>query len=141
MERIPEFVGNHVLLVAAFFAVAGMLLYTEIARARAGGSALSPFAATRLLNDGDALVLDVRDEKEFKAGHVLNAKNVPVGQMDQRLHELQKYKGRDVLVYCDSGMRTSRAIARLRKEGFEKLHTLAGGLTAWEKASLPTVTR
>lgn len=141
MERIPEFIGNHTLTAAAFVAVLGMLLYTEWARIRASGSSLSPFAATRMFNDGDTLVLDVRDEKEYKAGHVLNAKNVPVGSLDQRLHELQKYKQRDVVVYCDNGMRTSKAMGRLKKEGFEKLHTLAGGLAAWEKASLPTVTR
>ena len=141
MERIPEFVGNHLLLFAAFLGVLGMLIYTEWTRAKAGNTALSPFAATRLLNDGDALVLDVRDEREYKGGHVLNAKNVPVGSIDQRLHELTKYKSRDVLVYCDNGMRTARAVARLKKEGFEQVHTIDGGLAAWEKASLPTVTR
>ena len=141
MERIPEFVGNHLLLFAAFFAVLGMLVYTEWTRAKGSASALSPFAATRLLNDGDAVVLDVRDEREYKSGHVLNAKSVPVGAMDQHMHELVRHKGRDVLVYCDNGMRTARAVARLKKEGFEKVHTLAGGLAAWEKASLPTVTR
>ena len=141
MERIPEFVGNHLLLFAAFFAVLGMLIYTEWTRAKGSAASLSPFAATRLLNDGDAVVIDVRDEREYKSGHVLNARSVPVGAMDQHMHELKKYKGRDVLVYCDNGMRTSRAVARLKKEGFEKVHTLAGGLVAWEKASLPTVTR
>ena len=141
MDRIPEFFGNHLLLFAAFFAVLGMLIYTEWTRLKTGNTALSPFAATRLINDGEALVVDVRDEKEYKTGHVLGAKSVPVGSMDQRMHELQKHKGRDVLVYCDNGMRTARAVARLKKEGFDKVHTIAGGLAAWEKASLPTVTR
>lgn len=140
MDRIPEFIGNHPLLFAAFFAVLGMLVYTEWTRARGSATSLSPFAATRLLNDGGALVVDVRDEKEYKSGHVINAMSVPVGAMDQHLHQLQKHKERDVLVYCDNGMRTSRAVARLKKEGFSKVHTLAGGLVAWEKASLPTVT-
>ena len=141
MDRIPEFVGNHPLLFAAFFAVLGMLVYTEWTRIKGAATSLSPFAATRLLNDGGAIAVDVRDEKEYKAGHVLNAMSVPVGSIDQRLHELKRHKDRDVLVYCDNGMRTSRAVARLKKEGFEKVHTLAGGLAAWEKASLPTVTR
>ena len=57
MERIPEFFGNHLLLFAAFFAVLGMLIYTEWMRVKAGNTALSPFAATRLLNDGNALVV------------------------------------------------------------------------------------
>jgi len=57
------------------------------------------------------------------------------------LHELERYKSKDVVVYCDNGMRTQRVIGKLRKNGFEKLHTIAGGLAAWEKANLPTVTK
>ena len=141
MAQISEFIGNHTLLFVAFFAVLGMLIYTEWTRIKGAGTSLSPFAATRLVNTGDALLLDVRGASEYKAGHVLNALNVPVGDIDKRLHELQKFKQKDVLVYCDNGMRTTRALARLRKDGFENLHTLAGGLTAWEKANLPVSTK
>lgn len=139
MGQIVEFIGNHTLLFVAFFAVLGMIIFTEWSRIKGAGNALSPFAATRMVNEGEALLLDVRGAGEYKTGHVLNAMNVPVGEIDKRLHEIQKYKQKDVLVYCDNGMRTSRAVARLRKEGFENLNTLAGGLTAWEKASLPVV--
>lgn len=139
MDQFIEFVGNHTLLFIAFFAVLGMIIYTEWTRFQGAASALSPFAATRLVNEGEALLIDVRGASEFKTGHVLNAMNVPVADIDKRLHELTKYKEKDVLVYCDNGMRTTRAIGRLKKEGFSKLHSLAGGLTAWEKANLPVV--
>ena len=141
MSQILEFVGNHPLLFVAFFATLGMLVYTEWTRIAAAGSALSPFAATQLVNDGGGLFVDVRDEKEYKSGHLINARNFPLAKLEERMHELEKLKGRDLVVYCDNGMRTSRATAKLRKRGFEKLYTLAGGLTAWEKASLPVVTR
>ena len=140
MNQILEFVGNHPLLFVAFGATLGMLVWTEWTRVRSAATALSPYAATQLVNGGDALFVDVREEKEYKAGHLLNAKNFPVSKLDERMHEIEKLKGRDLVVYCDNGMRTSRATAKLRKQGFEKLHTLAGGLTAWEKASLPVVT-
>ena len=139
MGQIFEFISNNPLLFVAFFAVLGMILYTEWSRIKGSGTVLSPFAATRLVNSGDALLLDVRGAAEYKTGHVLNAMNVPVGEIDKRLHELTKFKEKDVLVYCDNGMRASRAIARLKKEGFENLNTLGGGLVAWEKASLPVV--
>lgn len=141
MAQIIEFVGNHPLLFVAFGATLGMLVWTEWTRIRASATTLSPYAATQLVNGGDALFVDVRDEKEYKSGHLLNAKNFPVAKLDERLHELEKLKGRDLVVYCDNGMRTTRATAKLRKHGFEKVHTLAGGLTAWEKASLPVVTK
>lgn len=141
MGQLVEFVGNHTLLFVALFAVLGMIVYTEWTRFQGAGSALSPFAATRLLNDDEAVLIDVRNESEYKTGHVLNARSIPLSDFDKRLHELQKFKDRDVVVYCDNGMRTSRALGKLKKAGFSRLHTINGGLVAWEKASLPTVTR
>lgn len=141
MNQIIEFVGNHTLLILAFFATLGMLLYSEFMRISTASSALSPYAATALMNEGSAVLLDIREEKEFKNGHVLNAKNFPMTKLDARMHEIDKFKTRDVVVYCESGMRSSRAIAKLKKNGFEKLHNLQGGLAAWEKANLPTVTK
>jgi len=141
MNQFIEFVGNNLLLFVAFGATLGMLLFTEWTRFRGAATTLSPFAATQLVNDGDALFVDVRDEKEYKSGHLLNARNFPVAKFDERMHEIEKLKDRDLVVYCDNGMRTTRATAKLRKQGFEKLHTLGGGLAAWEKASLPVVTK
>lgn len=141
MDQIIEFVGNHPLLFIAFFATLGMLVYTEYMRIAGSSAQLSPFAATQLMNDGDTIVVDVRDENEYKSGHVLNARNLPVSKLDERMHEIEKYKERDIVLYCDSGMRTTRASAKLKKNGFAKLHVIAGGLTAWEKANLPTVTK
>lgn len=141
MEQFFEFVGNHPYLWMAFAAVLGMIIYTEYSRIATGVQGLSPFAATQMLNTGDALVVDVRDEKEYKAGHVLNARNLPVSSLDKRLVEIDKYKDKDVVLYCDNGMRAARAASRLKKGGFTKLHTIAGGMGAWEKANLPTVTK
>ena len=141
MSQIIEFVGNHPLLFVGFFATLGLLIYTEWTRIAAAASSLSPFAATQLVNGGDAVFVDVRDEKEYKSGHVLNARSFPLAKFDERMHEIEKLKDRELVVYCDNGMRTQRATAKLKKRGFEKLHVLAGGLGAWEKASLPLVTK
>lgn len=141
MSQIIEFVGNHTLLIVAFFVTLGMLVYTEYMRATTASTALSPFEATQLMNSGNAIFLDVREESEFKAGHLLNARSMPVGKLDERMHEIEKFKDREVVVYCESGMRASRAIAKLKKNGFTALHALSGGLVAWEKANLPTVTK
>jgi len=140
LERLIEFAGNNPLLFAGFFGVLGLIIFTEYTRIFSGLKALSPFAATRLLNDGDALIIDVRNEKDFKSGHVLNARHVPLSSMDKYLHELEKHKDKDVVVYCDNGMLAQRAGSRLRKNGFTRLHTIAGGLKEWEKANLPVVT-
>jgi rhodanese-related sulfurtransferase len=141
MSQIIEFIGNHTLLFIAFLVTLGMLVYTEYMRLTTANTALSPFEATQKMNAGEAIILDVRDESEYKKGHLLNARSMPVNKLDERLHEIEKYKDREVVVYCDSGMRASRAIGKLKKSGFTKIYSLAGGLVAWEKASLPTVTK
>lgn len=141
MQQIIEFITNHPLLIAAFAAVLGMLIFTEYTRFFSGIPNLSPYAATQLLNDGDALFLDVRDEKEFKGGHIKGARSIPVKELDQQIHDIEKHKERDVVVYCDNGMRASRVTGKLKKLGFTKLSTIAGGLTQWEKANLPLVSK
>lgn len=141
MAQIIEFIGNHTLLFIAFFMTLGMLVYTEYMRLSTANSALSPYDATQKMNTGESIFIDVRDESEFKSGHLLNARSMPVSKFDERLHEIEKFKQKDIVVYCDSGMRASRAIGKLKKAGFSNLFTLAGGLVAWEKANLPTVTK
>lgn len=141
MDQIVEFFGNHTLLFVGFFATLGMLVFTEYTRLAGGLKSLTPFVATRMLNDGEVTFVDVRDESEFKAGHVQNARNLPLNKLDERVHEIDKLKEKPLVLYCDNGMRTSRAATKLRKNGFTQLHSLAGGLTAWEKANLPTVKR
>lgn len=141
MSQIIEFVGNHTLLFVAFFVTLGMLIYTEYMRLTSANTQLSPFEATQKMNEGQSVFLDVRDENEYKAGHLLNARSMPVNKLAERIHEIEKYKEKDLVIYCDNGMRTSRAVSKLKKSGFTQLHTLAGGLVAWEKANLPTVSK
>ena len=101
MNQIIEFVGNNPLLFVAFGATLGMLLWTEWTRFSSSATTLSPYAATQLVNGGDAVFVDVRDEKEYKSGHLLNARNFPVAKLDERMHEIEKLKDRGLVVYCD----------------------------------------
>ncbi len=139
MSQVFEFISNNPLLFAGFAAVLGMIIFYEYTRFASGLTRLSPFQATQLLNDGEAMFLDVRDDKEYKSGHVINARHVPLGSMDKFMHELEKHKDKDVVVYCDNGQRSLKAGARLRKNGFTRLHVIAGGINEWQKANLPTV--
>lgn len=141
MEQYIEFFGNHPFLFGALGLTMGMILYTEYLRASAAGSSLSVNEATRLQNDGDAVFLDIRDNQAFKNGHLIDAKNIPLKSLDGKLSELSKHKDKPVIVYCENGMRSGKACSVLRKAGFEKVYLINGGLAAWEKASLPVVTK
>jgi rhodanese-related sulfurtransferase len=89
-----------------------------------------------LIND-DALVLDVREDKEWAEGHIPNAKHIPLGQLSKRISELDKYKDKPIVVSCRSGHRSATACRTLKKDGFEQTHNLMGGIIAWENANLP----
>lgn len=121
------------LYIATAVASGAMLVWPAFRRA--GGSSLSPQDATLMINRHDAVVLDLRAADEFGRGHVINARNVPLGQLEGRAGELQKYKSKPVIV-CEEGVRASGAAA-LRKLGFEKVYTLSGGVAAWQQAGLP----
>lgn len=132
--NIVKFVTDNVFLIGVALVSGGMLVWPALRRG-SGGPAVSPQDATLMINRQDALVLDVRGPEDFGKGHVLNARNVPLAQLEGRAGELQKYKARPVIV-CEDGAR-SGAAATLRKAGFEKVYTLAGGIAAWQQAGLP----
>lgn len=101
------------------------------------GGSVSPNEAIMLINRGNALVLDVREDVEFAIGHIADAKHIPLSQLASRLNELQKWKDKPVVVNCQSGARSAKACAVLGKNGFTQVSNLAGGLAAWQAAKLP----
>ncbi len=141
MGQLIEFIGNHPVPVLAFMATLGLLSFLEYQRLFSGTKALGPFVATQMLNSGEAILVDVRSDGEYKNGHIINARSMPVNNLDKHIHELEKYKEKDIVLYCDTGMRASKAAGKLKKNGFTRLNTIAGGLSAWEKASLPVVSK
>lgn len=76
-----------------------------------------------------AQLIDVREPQEFKKGHILGARNIPITQMRQRLIELRKDK--PVYLYCQSGSRSARAGQLLHKKGYEDINQLKGGFKKW----------
>ncbi|MYL33501.1 rhodanese-like domain-containing protein [Pontibacillus yanchengensis] len=77
-----------------------------------------------------AQLIDVREPNEFKAGHILGARNIPVTQLKQRLQEIRPDK--PVYLYCQNQTRSSRAANVLHKKGYDQLHVLQGGFKKWD---------
>jgi rhodanese-related sulfurtransferase len=135
---VGQFLLDHIALVALFLASGAMLVWPEISRfTGGGGSTLGTLEATRLLNQGNVLVLDVREPDEYAAGHLPKARNVPLKDLATRAGEFTKYKTRPVIVTCKSGTRSAAACRALQKAGFEQVYPLKGGVAAWQQASLP----
>lgn len=128
-----EFIQQH-WYWAALAAVSGTLLVITSLR---GGRGVSPAEATALINRDDALVIDVREAGEFASGHILNARHIPLADLEKRIGELEKFKDKPVIVNCQSGGRSGSACTVLKKAGFASVHNLEGGIGAWEQAGMP----
>jgi rhodanese-related sulfurtransferase len=101
------------------------------------GSGLSPQDMVQLMNREKAVVIDVCSPEEFAQGHVIGAKNLPVGELEAKLAQVVKNKSTPVVMVCQVGARSSRAVATAQKLGYEKVQSLAGGLKAWQAANMP----
>jgi rhodanese-related sulfurtransferase len=137
MEQYLEFVGNNPILFVALAVVLGLIIWTESRRFTSGFNQLSPLDAVRLMNDEEALLLDVREDAEYGQGRIDGAKHIPLSALKQRIGELESSRDRDIVAYCRSGARSAQACKTLLKNEFPKVHNLQGGLMAWESASLP----
>ena len=94
----------------------------------------------RLAVPTDLLVLDVRTAKEFQAGHIPGAQNIPHTELPKRLAALADYQQKTVVVYCESGVRSSTASRVLQTAGFANVRHLQGDMAAWRAQALPMTT-
>lgn len=130
-----EFINQNILLIS-IVVVSGLgLLWPMFARP--SGNSVNPGEATLLINREDAIVVDVREADEFAAGHLPDARNIPGSKLAERISEIEKYKDKPVIVCCATGMRSNKACAELKKNGFSRINNLAGGVDAWVGAGYP----
>jgi rhodanese-related sulfurtransferase len=141
MQPILEFLANHWILTSLLVLVLALMVANEVWTATRGEKRLSPADAVRLINDQNAVVLDVRGPADFKKGHILNAINIPAARLDERLNEIARFRERPLLCYCALGTVAPQACAKLRGLGFATVYVLKGGLNAWQGASLPVTTK
>ena len=124
-------------LVLVFVLSGAMLLWPMLQRRLSPAREIGTFDATRLINSANAVLLDVREPKEFSGSRLPNAMHIPLSQLAERGAELAKFASRPVIVYCDRGMRGGAATSALTKLGFTHVLSLRGGLRAWKDAGLP----
>jgi rhodanese-related sulfurtransferase len=141
MQTLIEFLANHWILTTALVTVLALMVANEIWTAVRGEKRLAPAEAVRLINDRNALILDVRGPADFKKGHILNALNIPAARIEERAGEIAKFKERPVLCYCALGTVAPAVCTKLRQQGFATVYSLKGGLNAWQGASLPVTTK
>jgi rhodanese-related sulfurtransferase len=129
-----KFIIDHIFTVALVLISGGFLLFPAL---QPRGKRASALQVTQIINRGKSTVIDVRSAEEFAAGHLRDAKNIPLADLATRIGELEKSKGRSVVVVCQTGARSDKAVRQLAAAGFNDVVSLDGGLTAWQAAGLP----
>jgi rhodanese-related sulfurtransferase len=123
------------LLTSALFAVAA----ASVAFSYAGTTSAVDVKQVAAMQSSGALLLDVREADEYAQGHAPGAILIPLGQLDQRLTEIARYKNQRVALICRSGNRSAKAQKLLEQAGFSGTSNVEGGMIAWQKSGLPVV--
>ena len=134
---MTEFLSQNILLVLLFITSGGMLLWPTLSKLTGGSKEIGTLETTRLMNGGNALVLDIRATTEFSLGRIPKSKNIPLAEIDKRIDEIAKFKDKPVVVTCATNSRAGAAMRLLKQRGFVDVYQLQGGFGAWQQASLP----
>lgn len=116
--------------------VSGVMLLVPTLGRQGGTSGVTTGEAVRMINREKAVLVDVSEPAEYAAGHAQGARSIPLGGLDGAKN-LPSNKTLPILLMCATGGRAGKAAGMLRKAGYEKVHTVAGGLKAWREANLP----
>jgi rhodanese-related sulfurtransferase len=138
MTEFIDFALRNWVLFAIAFGLLTALIATELMSRLSGIKKLSPAEVTRLINNDDAQLIDLRASNDYRAAHIPGARNIAPSELKQRVKEVIGGKQRPTVVYCANGMQASSAASKLlKKEGVDSVSVLQGGLAAWREASLP----
>ena len=126
-------VQNALLIIIAV--IAAVSLAMPLINTRRFGPMVSSEQAVSLINKQNALVVDVRAQKDFKRVRIANSVNIPANEIQNRLGELSK--DRTIIVVDNSGNMSAAASKLLRGVGFTKVYVLDSGLVGWMRDKLP----
>ena len=136
MDRLFEFVGNHIELTGLFVALLVALWFSEKLRS---GKAVSPQAATLMMNKDEAVIIDIREKKEYSEGRITGSIHIPYDSLKERASELKKFEGKQIILVDKMGQHSGMAGKLLKTEGFENVCRMSGGITEWKTSNLPLV--
>ena len=124
-------------LVAAMIVSGAYLIWPEIQKLLGASAEVGTLEAVQLINQKNAVILDVREATEYSGGRIANAKQIPLSELANKLKELERFKEKPIIVTCRAGLRSAGAVKVLKQNAFNQVYQLKGGLTAWQQANLP----
>lgn len=138
MQDFTVFIANHMGLFYALGAILIALMLIEFLRSKRSSFHVGPTEAVQLINRHNAVVIDIRPEETYGKGHIVDSVCIPAHELSSATKKLDKYKGKPVILVCNTGMQTQKIAASLKKQGYTAF-SLSGGMRAWSDAQLPLV--
>lgn len=132
MERFFEFVQHHPILFGILGVLAVLFFVLE---SRRSGRKISPQALGGFVNREKAVIVDLRDAKEFREGHISGSRNIPLSSLKNHLDELREIK-QPIVMVCKMGQTAGGAVQQV---GGDHLYRLEGGILGWQGQNLPLV--
>ena len=136
MTRFLEFLVNHWILSGLWAALFATLMFYLNSKQ---GKSVSPQQATLFVNKHDGVFLDIRERKDFEKGHLVDAINIPLAKLQERMVELDKMKELPIIVVCQLGQQSGDAVKALEARGFAQVYRMSGGMNEWQLQNLPVV--
>lgn len=136
MDRLFEFIGNHIELSGLFVALLAALWFSEKSRS---GKAVSPQVATLMMNKDEAVIVDIREKKEYSEGKITGSLHIPYDSLKERSVELKKFNDKQIILVDKMGQHSGMAGKLLQAEGFDNVCRMSGGITEWKSSNLPLV--
>lgn len=136
MEQLFSFLINHYILSASFIGLWVLFFWLDSKRS---GQKVTVHEMIQSINQYNAVVLDIRDEADFKSGHIVDAVNIPYAMVSDKISELNKFKSQPIIVVCKMGQHSASIGKQLQAAGFEQVSRLAGGIVTWQNENLPLI--
>lgn len=138
MDQLVEFAGNNIVLAGVWVALVAMLVFSYVSSLTSSTKELNTHEATLMMNKEDAVVVDIRAAKEYKAGHILGARQLkPEALREKNFSVLENSKDKPIILVCAMGNQARSTANAMTKAGFANVNVLKGGMNAWQSASLP----
>jgi rhodanese-related sulfurtransferase len=111
-----------------------------VAQAKKNITEISPDDARAQMENGRALLIDVREEGDWRADHAKGAKHLERGIIELEIEEQVPDLKTPIICYCGGGSRSALVAESLQKMGYENVKSMSGGFRAWKEAELPSAT-
>ncbi|KTD73936.1 rhodanese-like domain-containing protein [Legionella tucsonensis] len=136
MEHLGQFIINHWQLWLALIVILLLIFINELVTQKKKAKELTPQAAVDLINNENAVVIDLRDKEVFKQGHIIDSINVKSEDFEQQ--KMDKYKNVPLILISTRVFEAQTIASKIRTQGYQP-HILSGGITSWQNAELPLV--